>query len=108
MTIQIIPFCAKDPVQMSVTEWALYFNAYPYSSEAAAFLENYFLVEKTADILNQMELAQAAQIYRAFSSDYQDEIWPYLDDELRAYLSFSSALFVCLAKDGALGKRAVK
>jgi len=108
MPFTIIPFCAKDPVQMSVPEWALYLNTYPYSSEAAAFLENYFLVEKAADILNQMELARAAQIYHAFSSDYQEEIWPYLDDELKAYLSFSSALFVCLAKDGALGKRAVK
>ena len=107
MPLKITPFSAKDPVQMSVSEWALYFNIYPYYWEIADFLENYFLVEKTANILNQMELAQAARIYHAFSSDYQDEIWSYLDDELKAYLSLS-ALSVCLAKDGALGKRAMK
>ena len=108
MPLHVSPFSAKDPAQMSVSQWALYFNIYPYYWKAASFLENYFLVEKAADILNEMELAQAARIYRSFSSDYQEEIWPYLDDELKAYLSFSSALFVCLAKDGALGKRAVK
>jgi len=107
MPFTITPFCAKDPVQMSISEWALYLNIYPYYWEAADFLESYFLIEKTADILNEMEHAQAARIYHSFSSVYQEEIWPYLDDELKAYLSLS-ALSVCLAKDGALGKRAMK
>jgi len=108
MPLKITPFSVKDPVRMSVSEWAFYFNIYPYYGETADFLENYFLVEKAAGILNAMELAQAARIYHSFSSAYQEEIWPYLDDELKAYLSFSTALFVCLAKDGALGKRAMK
>ena len=108
MPIQITPFRAKDPVQMSVTEWALYFNIYPYYWKSAEFLENYFVAARTGDILNQMELSKAAAIYNSFSSDYQNEVWPYLSDELKSYISFPPALFACLAKDGALGKRAVK
>jgi len=107
MPLHISPFSAKDPAQMSVSQWALYFNIYPYYWKAASFLENYFLKARVADVLNEMKVSKAAQIYHSFSSSYQEEIWPYLDDELKTYLSLPS-LITCFAKDGALGKRAVK
>jgi len=99
-------FKPLEPTRMEIRDWARYFNYYPQISEIADFLENYFLIERAANILNEMIVPKAAQIYYSFSQSYRAEIYSYLDSELKSYLI--APLTAAFAKDGALGKRAIK